>query len=72
MLQLRADALKQAAEETKDFWKPEFDVKAAIAEPLAMSDSNEGGEEDDQNDISPELRGYIEMLRDQNSLRQVS
>eukprot|EP00518_Triparma_eleuthera_P006347 CAMPEP_0182472168 /NCGR_PEP_ID=MMETSP1319-20130603/21658_1 /TAXON_ID=172717 /ORGANISM="Bolidomonas pacifica, Strain RCC208" /LENGTH=102 /DNA_ID=CAMNT_0024672811 /DNA_START=156 /DNA_END=461 /DNA_ORIENTATION=+ len=68
-MKLRAEALKQAAEETKDFWKPEFDVKAAIAEPLALSDSIEGEREDDENDISPQLRGYIEMLKEQQSLR---
>ena len=69
---LRAEALKQAAEETREFWKPEFDVKAAIAEPVAMSETSKEGSEEDENDITPELRGYIEMLKDQQSLRQVS
>lgn len=75
MLGMSRKTPSEGLHETSEFWKRDFDVKAAMNEKEdsnSIGGSEEGGGRGDGGEgIEGKLKGYIEMLKVQASIRNV-
>eukprot|EP00520_Triparma_pacifica_P008840 CAMPEP_0118648764 /NCGR_PEP_ID=MMETSP0785-20121206/9336_1 /TAXON_ID=91992 /ORGANISM="Bolidomonas pacifica, Strain CCMP 1866" /LENGTH=1776 /DNA_ID=CAMNT_0006540991 /DNA_START=129 /DNA_END=5456 /DNA_ORIENTATION=+ len=61
-------------DEQLNFWAPDFDIKVALADAPSEEEENsqEGSDEgpmDDFNSFNSQLRGYIDLLKEQHSIK---
>ncbi|GMH54965.1 hypothetical protein TrRE_jg13496 [Triparma retinervis] len=74
---ISSQASTQWSEERQNFWAPDFDIKMALAEAPSeggehsQNESDEVNAGDDFDSFSNQLRGYIDLLKEQHSNRKI-